>query len=137
MGRMEAMATAYRPATIAQALARVRQGVDPRVALGDFLDDWRRTPSAERAGLITDPIGPAGDDLHVRRWAAFFAATAEKLATDEGLPRPRWAASSQYRLPGPWFLEPALSLRAWLLASTPAAFKARNIFCGDDLFRRA
>jgi hypothetical protein len=40
------------------------------VALGDFLDDWRRSERNDRGELVQEPIGTAGDDLDLHRRAA-------------------------------------------------------------------
>lgn len=129
--------TTYRPKTAAQAFERVRAGDDPRLAVGDFLDDWRRTPPHGRAMLIAEPIGEAGRNRDRRRWAAFFAAMVDQLSADASLERPSWVARSAYRLKEPWFLVPGWPLRAWQLTTTPVPFRMRNIFGGDNLLNRA
>ncbi len=75
-------AVKYRPTTAADAFARIRAGVDAHVALGDFLDDWRRTSHQDRLRLVADPLGALGHPT-LRRWAAFLAATVERLCWDE------------------------------------------------------
>jgi hypothetical protein len=97
----------YQPATAAQAFERIVRGDGPHLAVGDFLDDWRRTPATERPQLIEKSIREPGDDPNLRRWAAFFAAMIEQLCwTNETgrLPRPKWTADPSYRLSEPWFL---------------------------------
>ncbi|MDQ3549812.1 MAG: hypothetical protein M3439_13450 [Chloroflexota bacterium] len=130
---------AYQPATAAQAFERVLHGEDPRLSVGDFLDDWRRTPSAERAALVADPIGDPGNDLGRQRWAAFYAAMIDQLCwTNEAdrLPRPGWTSNAAYRLAEPWFLVDGWPLRAWQLVSTPVPFRMRNIYGGDNILAR-
>lgn len=130
---------AYQPATAAQAFERILRGEDPHLVVGDFLDDWRRTPPAERAALVADPIGEPGGNIERQRWAAFYAAMVEMLCwTNETgrLAFPRWTANPAYRLPEPWFLVPGWPLRAWQLFTTPVPFRMRNIFGGDNLLNR-
>lgn len=129
--------TTYRPKTAAQTFERVRAGDDPRLAVGDFLDDWRRTPPSRRASLVASPIGEAGRDADRRRWAAFFAAMVDQLCAEAGLESPAWTTRSAYRLKEPWFLVPGWALRAWQLTTTPVPFRMRNIFGGDNLLNRA
>ena len=133
---MATMRTAYRPGTAAAAFARIKRGDNPHVALGDFLDDWRRTPIPERPSLVTQPIGASGAGVDARRWAALFAATVEHLCATDRLEAPAWVGRKEYRLSEPWFIVPGTALRAWLLVSTPVPFKMRNIFGGDTLLTR-
>jgi hypothetical protein len=129
--------TTYRPASVATAFARVLRGENPRLALGDFLDDWRRTPGAQRHDLVAEPIGDPGTNLEYLRWAAFFAAATEQLCFEDELPFPSWTTRPEYHLLEPWFLVPGAPLRAWQLVTTPVPFKMRNIFGGDALLQRA
>lgn len=129
-------ATAYRPDTAARAFARVLSGDNPRLALGDFLDDWRRTPARRRAALVTEPIGDPGQDQERLRWAAFFAAAVDQLCATSGITPPPWISRSEYRLQEPWFLVAGWPLRAWQLVTTPVPFRMRNIFGGDNLLSR-
>jgi hypothetical protein len=124
----------YQPQSAADTIQRILGGDDPWLAFGQFLDDWRRTPAAERTRLTVQPppVAPA----EYRRWAALLAAVVEWLCAQDGLPFPSWTGQSEYRLADPWFLYPGWRLRAWQLAETPASFKARNIFGGDRIMAR-
>jgi hypothetical protein len=124
----------YQPQTVAATMQRIDDGTDPWVALGDFLDDWRRTPATERPGLVASPV-PSVSDLNVR-WAALLAAAVECLCAQDGLEFPAWTGYPQYRLSEPWFLYPGWRLRAWQLFETPVAFRVRNIFGGDRILDR-
>lgn len=130
-------AAAYQPGSVASAFERVRHGENPHVALGDFLDDWRRTPVEARAALVTEPIAAAGHRLDLRRWAAFFAAAVEQLCALDDRDAPGWVNREAYRLRDPWFLVEGTALRASLLVSTPVPFKRRNIFSGESSLARA
>lgn len=126
----------YQPQSVAAAFERLLQGTDPWIAIGDFLDDWRRTARKKRAALVTNPIAEAGADLQLQRWAAFFAAMVETLCLKDGSPAPAWTVRQEYRLPSPWFLYPGTRLRIWQEETTPAPFKTRNIFGGDRMLDR-
>ncbi|HZR00799.1 MAG TPA: hypothetical protein VFC93_18510 [Chloroflexota bacterium] len=119
----------------AETLDLIRRGGDPWLAIGQFVDDWHRTPLAKRPTLVAAAPGPAeGDDV---RWAAFLAAAVEWLCAQDGLDYPEWTADPSYRLREPWFLYPGWRLRAWQLVETPAPFKARNVFGGNRILARA
>lgn len=128
--------TAYEPGSAAAAFERVRRGENAHVALGDFLDDWRRTPRQERAALVANPVASAGQGIELLRWAAYFAAAVEQLCALDSLKAPAWVSREEYRLPEPWFLVPGSALRAWLLVSTPVPFKRRNVFTGESALTR-
>jgi hypothetical protein len=124
----------YQPQTAAATVRLISDGVDPWLAIGHFLDDWRRTGPADRLRLASEPpAAVTGPDL---RWAALLAAAVECLCAQDGLPFPSWTSRPEYRLSEPWFLYAGSRLRAWQLVDTPAAFKARNIFGGDRILDR-
>ena len=126
----------YQYQTIAETFERIQQGTDPWVAIGDFLDDWRRAPRQARLALVEKPVLAPVDNIEQQKWAAFCAATMEWLCWNDGLPFPAWTANDAYMLSEPWFLYPGWRLRAWQLATTPAPFKMRNIFGGDHMLDR-
>ena len=123
--------------TIAETFQRIcdMNGNTPWVAIGDFLDDWRRTPVEHRRELVTEPItsAPTSD---LQKWAAFCAAMVEWLCWQDDLAFPGWTKQDIYNLQEPWFLYKGWRLRAWQLATTPAPFKMRNIFGGDRMLDR-
>ena len=124
----------YRPQSAADTLDRIVEGIDPWRALGQFVDDWHRTPVEERPLLRQAPL-PMPPPQHAR-WAALMAAAVEWLCARDGLPFPDWTARGEYRLAEPWFLYPGWRLRAWQLFETPAPFRIRNIFGGDRILDR-
>jgi hypothetical protein len=126
----------YRPQTMAETFDRILAGTTPWVAIGDFLDDWRRTAKEQRSALVQQPIASPGDDMELCRWAALCAGIVEWLCWNDKLPFPEWTSNDLYILPEPWFLYPGWRLRAWQLATTPAPFKMRNIFGGDHMLDR-
>ncbi len=126
--------------TIAETFALiVKEPAFPWVAIGDFLDDWRQSAREDRLELVATGVPDADltqDNLELRRWAAFCAAMVEWLCWQDQLPFPPWTNRTEYRLSEPWFLYPGDLLRAWQLATTPAPFKMRNIFGGDQILDR-
>lgn len=124
----------YQAQTAAATLRLIASGVDPWLALGQFLDDWRGTAAAQRSRLISQP--PTDVSPEYVRWAALLAAAVDWLCAQEQLPSPSWTRRPEYRLPEPWFLYPGWRLRAWQLAETPVPFRMRNIFGGDRILTR-
>ena len=124
----------YHPQTAAATVRLIVDGVDPWLALGQFLDDWHRTAPAERSRLVGEPPPDASPES--LRWAALLAAATYWLCAQERLPIPPWTSRPEYRLPEPWFLYPGWRLRAWQLAETPVPFRMRNIFGGDRILSR-
>ncbi len=124
--------------TITQTLERIRQmPQEPWVALGDFLDDWRRSQLEDRRELVEEPLRLISDDSQeIRQWAAFCAASVEWLCWQDGIPFPVWTSLPTFRLPQPWFLYPGDLLKPWQLATTPTPFRMRNIFGGDHMLDR-
>ncbi len=45
--------------TIAKTFDRISSGTTPWVAIGDFLDDWRRSAIGDRLELVETPIASA------------------------------------------------------------------------------
>lgn len=126
-------ASAYQPTPLAEAWARVVDGSStPKVALGDFLDDWRRFPDVPlRAALIREPI-PRAPDHDRHRWDGFVAAAVEYLTVRDGVATPPWVFWDGWTLEQPWFLFSTWKLRAWQLAVTPPPWKRRRVFGGDE-----
>ncbi len=124
----------YRPQTAAETLALIVEGVEPWLAIGQFLDDWRGTEPHARQRLVSEPLPEVGDE-HVR-WAALVAAAVDYLCAQSGVPTPAWTRRPEYWLAEPWFLYPGWRLRAWQLAETPVPFRMRNIFGGDRILSR-
>jgi hypothetical protein len=122
--------------TISETLERIYNSTAPWVAIGDFLDDWRRSAVEHRRELVNEqPIVPVSTP-DMQRWVAFCAAMVEWLCWQDGIPFPAWTSQEVYTLKEPWFLYKGWRLRAWQLATTPAPFKMRNIFGGDRMLDR-
>jgi hypothetical protein len=122
--------------TSAESFQRILDGEDPWNAIGDFLDEWKREDVNDRAELVYEPIASLVPPANAQ-WAAFFSAMVEDLCVRDGLPVPAWTENECYILEHPWFLYPGWRLKVWQLATTPPAFKKRNIFGGDRMLERA
>lgn len=125
----------YQTHTVAQTFEAICHNQTPWVAIGNFLNDWWYYASDERRSLIDESL-PFAETRAVQRWAAFCAAMVEYLCTQENISCPEWTTQQQYILQEPWFYYGDLDSRSWLLATTPAPFKMRNIFIGDRAFVR-
>ena len=130
--------TGYRLSTANQSFERIREGEDPWIAFGDFLDDWRRAESDQIAALIADPIKTNEADP-LRRWAALFVAAIDWLCyiLDEDMAPPDWIADEVYVLPEPWFVIEHKAMRAWQLEQSPAPFRMRRIYTDASIVSRA
>ena len=123
--------------TVFEAMRRISdQQEEPWIAVGNFLDDWRRSSKDDRAALIREPI-EAVETSELQQWAAFFAAAVEELCIQDGLPVPPWVMEPQYILLDPWYLEAKSSqLRTYQEETTPTTFKKRNVLGGDRMLDR-
>ncbi len=123
----------YKWQTVADTFDQICKGTHVWVAIGNFLNDWWYFSTKHRAELIETPIAPASTPK-MHRWASFCAAMVEWLCEQDNVPCPTWTSKECYILSKPWFYDKEWTRRAKLLATTPAAFKRRNIFVGDRMF---
>src|SRR5262245_23469866 len=125
-----------RPATLAEAIERVRAG-GTRDALAEFVDTFLMAPDdAARFAAIESEPALSGD----ARLDALAGAMAEYLAKQYRLGRvPSWVTGAQRRLEVPWFTttSPHPAMREYLSYSSPAEFCSRNIFTEERPLRRA
>lgn len=122
--------------SIAESFDRIVQGENPWVALGDFLDDWRRSNPEDRFELVVQPLSKVSTPEELC-WAALFAASVEQLCFQDNLPSPAWTATPCYYLPEPWYLGIRTeNLRRYHRETTPEIFKRHNVFGGDRLLSR-
>ncbi len=128
----------YQPWTAAATFARLVQGANPWLAIGEFLDDWRFASPEQRLSLIATPLPvPVAPEHH--RWAAFFAAMVEELCQQAGIPVPTWTERTEYVLEEPWYLHKGHrpEWRAWQEETSPEPFRRRKIYGGDNILARA
>jgi hypothetical protein len=126
-----------RPATLAEAVERVRSGESREVALAEYLDTFYLASSVDqRFATLEDKPALTGDV----RLDALVGAMADYLARQYRLPRvPDWAFDRERFLDRPWHVSPFDSdeMREFLTFSSPAEFSSRNIFTEERPLRRA
>jgi hypothetical protein len=107
---------------------------DFAINVGNFLDDFYREVDKREEMLQEMPI------IHEsvnRRYYAFVAAMAHKLANDFNLKVPSWVNDDFFYLPEPYFgMNAKGKLRLILMYESPAEFKHRNIFVSQNVLSR-
>lgn len=124
-----------RPASLAEVAALTSDRASFHLHVADFLDEFRRLKQATM--LAAEPRrlqavyegGEIGD--------AYLAAVAVTLAREIGAVPPAWTWDQSRKLRSPWFAWPGPSLRATLLAESPAPFRERNLFVSANALSRA
>lgn len=103
--------------------------------IGNLLDDFRlHCPTVqERKTLMDEPPVSTGQP----ETDAYLAALAESLCREVGMRPPAWTENPAYYLKRPWFAGGLDSLKAILLAESPAAFRRRNLFVSANALSRA
>lgn len=117
--------------SLAEVSTRAAQGEDPHMARREFLDDYARSPSADRPLLLQErpaPVTPRVD--------AYLGALAEHLAARDGIPVPVWAGERARFLDHFWWPSPTPGLQALAIVQSPAAFRRRGIFIGATTLDR-
>ena len=108
---------------------------DIALTFGQFLDDFAH--ARDKAALIADePQWPCED---AGRWRYDLAATAHKLANDNGLPVPAWCIEERYCPEKPFwaFDTEDPKFRSYLQKNTPREFRWHNLFLGPNVLQRA
>lgn len=131
--------------TIRQAYRDIRNGDDPWIAIGDFSHDWFGNYVNQRAELVAEPIEMLEEEtapeqqLHLRQWAAFCAASAEYLCKQANVPVPAWVHDEKYILAEEeaFYTSPLAykqRVRERLQNEAPEPFKRRNVFCSERVY---
>lgn len=114
---------------MAEVAAHILQGADAGMEIKDFLHEFQvsgspamlqQTPAA-LAGLVEK-----GDILD-----AYLQALAVYLMVKLDFDPPQWTQPA-IQLPEPWFASPGIAIRNYLLLSSPAPFRSRNLFIDED-----
>jgi len=122
--------------TASESFDRIKNGVNPWVSHGDFIDDWRRSALEDRIELAATPLQEATTPEE-KRWSALFAATIELLYAQDNIAPPSWVKEAKYSLSEPWYPEAkSENMCRYLRETTPAVFAQRNVFAGDDILDR-
>ena len=126
-----------RPATLAEAVDRMRSGEPHHAALAEYLDTFYLEPTPERRLTTLSEEPPLTGDA---RLDALAGAIADYLARQYRLPHvPDWAFGPKRFLGRPWHMSPfeGDGMREFLTFSSPAEFSSRNIFTEERPLRRA
>jgi hypothetical protein len=124
-----------RPQSLAEVAEWSREASAFWYHVMDFLDEARRL--RDPAMLAEEPEPLAGRLEQGDVQDAYLAAVAVALAREIGAPPPAWAKAPSRALRRPWFAHPGATLRATLLAESPAPFRERNLFVSENALSRA
>jgi hypothetical protein len=126
-----------RPATLFSVAERIPAGTPVEIAVPEFLDTFHASDSVvDRIAMFAEEPAPTGSDRH----DALLAAIAEYLSRQYKLGvEPGWASALSRTLDRPWFTTSSDSdaMREYLVFSSPAGFRQRNIFTEAMPLRRA
>ena len=107
---------------------------DITLHFSQFLDDFRHT--SDKQALIEDE--PQWDLETAGRWYYDFAATAHKLANDNGLPVPQWCLKEKYFASKPYYAfdtkDPGF--QGFLEQNTPEKFCQHGLYLGPNVLSR-
>ncbi|EFH90791.1 hypothetical protein [Ktedonobacter racemifer] len=121
--------------TMKLSFEQIRDGMQPWVALGNFMNNWYAYHADQRAVLIADPLPPHDTtNMYVHRWAVFCVAAVEWFARKYGEECPAWVFDEQYTLSEPWFFDAKEKVRKREMETTPEEFSRRKIYCGGRVF---
>jgi hypothetical protein len=118
-----------RPATLSEVGRRILGGADAGAEVKDFLHEFQvastTTMLAERPPALSGQV-PHGDRLD-----AYLQALAVYLSAKVDADPPQWTRPA-IALPQPWFASSGPAIRNYLLLSSPAPFRMRNLFIDED-----
>ena len=123
------MSFSARAKTLAEVAQRIAQGGDPGYEVRDFLHEFYLAPSFTIIARKPPRLGVKA--RNGMRLDAYIQALAVYLATQLGQDPPAWT-QPPVRLRTPWFASRGPELRHYLLISSPAPFRARNLFIDED-----
>lgn len=122
--------------TASESFNRLKNGENPWVSHGDFIDDWRRSKREDRLELVSNPL-PEVSTEQEKQWAALFVASIEQLCIQDELVIPSWTQDQKYRLQEPWYPEArSENMRRYLRETTSPIFAQYNVFGGNDILKR-
>lgn len=125
-----------RPSTLSETYGRIIAGEPREKAFAEFLDTFYTLPDSGRQGQALKDEPPLTGDV---RLDALAGAAASYLAKKYSAEIPDWVAGPMRYLKEPWFTteRPGPGINEYLWHSSPAEFRARNIFTESRPFRRA
>jgi transcriptional regulator with XRE-family HTH domain len=123
--------THARPASLSQAARRGRAEGRRDAMIREFCDEFYKATTAARRRMLASAPPLQGDEAD-----AYYAAIAEHLSLQNGLPVPAWALAEQRFLRKPFFPAGLQSLKSTLLVESPVAFRRRMVFVGANPLSR-
>jgi hypothetical protein len=118
-----------RPASLTEVADHILDGADAGMEVKDFLHEFKER--GHRAMLEQAPAALAGRVEKGSMLDAYPQALAVYLAVKVDSDPPRWTQPA-IQLPDPWFASPGAAIRNYLLISSPAPFRSRNLFIDED-----
>jgi uncharacterized protein (DUF1778 family) len=112
----------------AELVEAARHDDDRRYVLAELNDLLSALP----ASTFADAVAHADLRSHPDLTANYVAAMVEHAAARHGIDPPEWTRKIEV-LEHPYFAADLPSLRPWLLAASPTAFKRRNLFVDSSL----
>lgn len=123
------MSFSQRAKSIAEVAERIRDGADAGYEVKDLLHEFQVS-----GGTQMFSAAPVKLDMRVEngvRYDAFLQALAVHLAVKLNAEPPSWT-QPPIQLAKPWFASPGPAIRNYLLISSPAPFRTRNLFIDAD-----
>jgi len=114
---------------LAEVADHILQGADAGMEIKDFLHEFQ--VSGSPAMLQQHPPALAGLVDKGEILDAYLQALAVYLMVKLDCDPPPWTHRA-IQLPEPWFASPGAAIRNYLLLSSPAPFRSRNLFIDED-----
>ena len=119
--------------TMRNVLDNATRGQDFYLLLGDFLDAFYRADGTTKYAMLAEAPTAFAPHEHL----AYAAATAHKLANDNGITPPAWVFDERCYNAQPFFgCRAKGNLRLLFLYQSPAEFKHRNLFVDANVLNR-
>ncbi|HEX3988427.1 MAG TPA: hypothetical protein VHZ30_03285 [Verrucomicrobiae bacterium] len=114
---------------MAEIAERILQGASAGYEVKDFLHEFQVAGSPRM--FETAPVKLENRVSDGLRLDAFLQALAVYLAAKIDVDPPSWTRPA-IQLQDPWFASPGRAIRNYLLMSSPAPFRSRNLFIDAD-----
>jgi hypothetical protein len=123
------MSFTQRPKTLAEVAQHGIEGAEFGDEIKDFLHEFL---AGGNYAMLQEPPCRLEDRVpDGRRFDAFLQALAVYLAVKVDCDPPGWT-KPPIQLSEPWFAAPGSAVRNYLLLSSPAPFRTRNMFVDED-----